>query len=673
MPVDAHVCYAQQPPAGIELDHQSWYCLTSEHRACVFYHEPSAPAAAPVPVGMQDTEDEIGPPPPRLSALRVILWVVAILAVLAVGYYYGSTLLAPVATVTPVVSIEPSLSPEPSVAVTPSPDGVQTPTQAAFSFADPTATPTPYPGGAIYGLVPAEGAAGWVASDETRGNHFGDSYLYTGVFDGIIYHGAFQFDLSSVPRGATIHWAVLELTGLDARRLGSTGTWEVRILGPDSDADWNRKTYQDLHNAAVQWTLPPALGVGDLVVGETRAFELSQEQTRDLGQRLLAEHYTLSFRLDGPLAGESSVFAWDSGAGAASRGKPPRLLLSVGEPPRTPIPTGSPPPSSTPTPTTTPTPTETPDWVVVTNTPTPENVLTAAVVVARETVWATTTGTATATPQFVATASPTPPSYVVVTNTPTPASFATAVYWQALATAHAILTGTPTPTPPTLVTATSTPRPTRTPVVVWLDQVTGTPTPTPTPVPTIPPIPSQLRGSILFLSDRGGTPAVYVLDPDSGRVGLLTDSWPYDMAKREESVAPDGQARAFVQKDGRGVPQIYIYSDYYGGEWQVTFNTGLNYDPVWSPLGEQLAFVSTEGGNDDIYVVDIDGQEQKRLTLNQWEWDKHPSWSPDATQIIFWSNAGTGRRQLWIMDADGRGRRILHESAYNDWDPVWIK
>jgi len=39
------------------------------------------------------------------------------------------------------------------------------------------------------------------------------------VFDGVIYHGAMQFELSAVPRGATIHAAVLEVTGLDDRRL----------------------------------------------------------------------------------------------------------------------------------------------------------------------------------------------------------------------------------------------------------------------------------------------------------------------------------------------------------------------------------------------------------------------------------------------------------------------
>jgi Tol biopolymer transport system component len=166
---------------------------------------------------------------------------------------------------------------------------------------------------------------------------------------------------------------------------------------------------------------------------------------------------------------------------------------------------------------------------------------------------------------------------------------------------------------------------------------------------------------------------VYVLEPDSGRLALLTARWPYDLAQRREHLSPDGQAWAFVQNDGKGVPQVYVHSDYYGSSWQVTYNTGSSYSPVWSPAGDRLAFVSTEGGNDDIYVIDVDGRDQRRLTLNQWEWDKHPSWSPDGTQIVFWSNVGSGHSQLWIMDADGGNRRLLVESPYNDWDPVWIK
>ena len=62
-----------------------------------------------------------------------------------------------------------------------------------------------------------------------------------------------------------------------------------------------------------------------------------------------------------------------------------------------------------------------------------------------------------------------------------------------------------------------------------------------------------------------------------------------------------------------------------------------------------------------------------RLTFNDWEWDKHPTWSPDGAKIAFWSNRDTARRQIWVMNADGSGQRNLSNSDYNDWDPVWVR
>jgi hypothetical protein len=419
-----------------------------------------------------------------------------------------------------------------------------------------------------------------------------------------------------------------------------------------------------------------------LVVGESQVFEFSREQTQDLEQRLLDEHYTISFRLDGPLAGDNSVFAWDTGYGPATQGRRPRLFLNVGEPPGTPIPTGTLPPTSSPTASTTPTasltptPTDTPVWWVVTSTPTAENAVTAAAVAVQQTARAEVEGTGTATPEFMATATP---FYIVVTNTPTPENRATAAYLNALATADVVLTGTPTATPDRLVTATYTPKPTRTPVLVWLDKVTGTPTPTATATGTpLPPIPEILKGKIAFLSDRGGAelPDVYLLDPKTKRVALLTDRWPYDEALLLDRTSPDGRFRAEVTKGERGT-QIYVIELSTGIQWAITFSHRLSYDPAWSPRDDVIAYVSqemgAEGGSDEIFRVNPQGSDKKRLTFNTWEWDKHPTFSPDGSQIVFWSNQTTGLRQLWIMNVDGTGRRILLESPYNDWDPVWIK
>jgi Tol biopolymer transport system component len=206
------------------------------------------------------------------------------------------------------------------------------------------------------------------------------------------------------------------------------------------------------------------------------------------------------------------------------------------------------------------------------------------------------------------------------------------------------------------------------PLLIPFDSLTPTPGPTPTTTPR--PIPAVLRNKIAFLSDRLGQTEVFVMDPDGGNVAWLTQRYPYDQARQQ--LALRGARRVVVQPDNRGVPQLYLVDPRYDLVQPITRLTGSAYHPAWMPGGDVIAFVSTEAGNDEVYTIRLDGSGLQRLTWNTWEWDKHPSWSPDGSQIVFYSNRYTGRTQIWIMNADGSGQRNLSDNAYNDWDPVWI-
>ncbi len=83
----------------------------------------------------------------------------------------------------------------------------------------------------------------------------------------------------------------------------------------------------------------------------------------------------------------------------------------------------------------------------------------------------------------------------------------------------------------------------------------------------------------------------------------------------------------------------------------------------------QIAFVSDRDGNDEIYVMDIDGKNQQRLTDNR-DNDWWPSWSPDGKRIVFVSERD-GNREIYVMDADGENPRRLTNNPNEDWYPVW--
>jgi len=191
----------------------------------------------------------------------------------------------------------------------------------------PAPTPTPGPGGTgSLELTPDENAIGWVRSNEPSGNHFGDDDLYTGYFSDAIYHGAMQFSLENIPTNARLTAASVELTGQTVEYLVAGGEWNLRLLAPAVDADWSHHTYAEIHNAAVDQTIPPTLTSDDLGAGVKNTFVFNDEQLAALAQRLAQK--TVSFRLDGPSSGDNNVFSWDTGYGEGGLLIKPVLRIS---------------------------------------------------------------------------------------------------------------------------------------------------------------------------------------------------------------------------------------------------------------------------------------------------------------------------------------------------------
>src|SRR5690606_21644866 len=89
---------------------------------------------------------------------------------------------------------------------------------------------------------------------------------------------------------------------------------------------------------------------------------------------------------------------------------------------------------------------------------------------------------------------------------------------------------------------------------------------------------------------------------------------------------------------------------------------------VFSPDGARLAFMSTRDGNSEIYVMNRDGSNVRRLTNNP-AIDVTPTWSPTGTQIAFTSDR-SGSPQIYVVAPDGTGlRRISFETFAGR--PTW--
>ncbi len=284
-------------------------------------------------------------------------------------------------------------------------------------------------------------------------------------------------------------------------------------------------------------------------------------------------------------------------------------------------------------------------------------------------------------------ATPTPLPYnaviaAYVIATVTPESVVTAAAMNREATAAAEINGTATPTPWEVVVLLPTPQPkalpptatpTLPPLILERD-FTPTPTPLPGATEIVPAtLPDEFRNKIIFRTNRTGAEEVFLLDPATGDTGKVTRDWVYPLAANQLAVSPDGKKIAIVKPDIARVLQIYVRSLEFGTDTQITNFSRDSYDPAWSPTGEWIAFVGTNSGNDEVYRASPDGQTVQQLTQNSYEWDKHPTWSPDGSEIVFYSNRDTGRRQLWVMDADGGSQRNLTSDEYENWDPIWTR
>jgi TolB protein len=190
---------------------------------------------------------------------------------------------------------------------------------------------------------------------------------------------------------------------------------------------------------------------------------------------------------------------------------------------------------------------------------------------------------------------------------------------------------------------------------------------------------------ISFRSERDGNPEVYVMNADGSGERNLSRSSGADWGP---AWAPEGENVAFnSDRAESGFMQLLLRrAD--NSAMRRTRSIYVEY-PSWSPDGTRVAFMSpTPYGTDnyEIYVMNVDGSGLRRLTNSPGP-DGWPAWSPDGEQIAFsstrddcsHSNAESCKRTgdigpfhtLYVMDVDGSNQRRLTDgfAQFATWSP----
>jgi serine/threonine protein kinase len=100
---------------------------------------------------------------------------------------------------------------------------------------------------------------------------------------------------------------------------------------------------------------------------------------------------------------------------------------------------------------------------------------------------------------------------------------------------------------------------------------------------------------------------------------------------------------------------------------QLTDAQGVESEPTLSPDGRNVAYVSQETGNADIFLLRVGGRNPTPLTVSQAD-DNQPAFSPDGEQIAFRSTRDGGG--VFLMGSTGESITRLTDFGFNpSWSP----
>lgn len=159
---------------------------------------------------------------------------------------------------------------------------------------------------------------GWVVSDESSGNHFGDDEIWSGLLDEQAYLGALAFDLSPISDGADIRAAAVLLPALRWEAEPAEGTWILELMAGELAEDWAERGYVDLANAAPAAALMPDHLVENLDAGsesiwylDTATIAVLESVVGGAGKGVMRLRYEPAAPPDPGGDAPEGLFVWD--------------------------------------------------------------------------------------------------------------------------------------------------------------------------------------------------------------------------------------------------------------------------------------------------------------------------------------------------------------------------
>jgi TolB protein len=128
--------------------------------------------------------------------------------------------------------------------------------------------------------------------------------------------------------------------------------------------------------------------------------------------------------------------------------------------------------------------------------------------------------------------------------------------------------------------------------------------------------------SIMFTSDRGGSPQIYRIPVSGGAVQRVTFEGNYNVSAR---YSPDGKSMTLIHRCG-GRFAVAV-QDFATRQIQVLSDGGLDESPGFSPNGRMILYASQIRGRGILGAISSDGRVKQRFTEDAGD-IREPAWGP---------------------------------------------
>jgi eukaryotic-like serine/threonine-protein kinase len=134
---------------------------------------------------------------------------------------------------------------------------------------------------------------------------------------------------------------------------------------------------------------------------------------------------------------------------------------------------------------------------------------------------------------------------------------------------------------------------------------------------------------------------------------------------RTLALSPDGTRVAFDRADAHNpsVRNIWLYEFTRGVTTRFTFDSGLDFDPVWSPDGSRIAFTSSRDGSFNLYqkLSNLAAEDEPLLKSNDAK--ASSSWSPDGRYLLYFNPVPPAHQWLLPLSAETDRKPVRVDSS----------